>query len=102
LGRNGSMTTLSRDLKLSGRLIVWCALQAVFFIWVYPGLGRWIRRDTNVYFCFATFALALVSVVVVIPVFSRESVVAKSSFLLTVSLAWWEVVRATRILLWQL
>jgi hypothetical protein len=96
------MTTANRDLELPSRLMIWSALQAVFFIWVYPGLGRWIRRDTNVYFCFATFALALVSVVVVIRVFSRDSVVAKGAFLLTVSLAWWEVVRALRVLLWQL
>jgi hypothetical protein len=96
------MTTASRDWKLPGRLGLWCALQVVFFVWVYPGLGRWVRRDTNIYFCFATFALALVSGVVVIPVFSRTSVVARSAFLLTVSLAWWEVVRAMRVLLWQL
>src|SRR5258706_3812019 len=96
------MTAASRNWKLPIRLAVWCAVDVVFFVCVYPGLGRWMRRDTNVYFCFATFALALVSVVVVIPVSSRVSVAARSAFLLMVSLACWEVVCAIRVLLWQL
>jgi len=95
------MTNASKDWKLLSQLGMWCALQAVFFVWVYPGLGRWIRRDTNVYFCFAAFALALVSVVVVMPAFCRVSVAARSGFLLPVSLACWEVVRALRVLLYQ-
>jgi uncharacterized membrane protein len=95
------MTTTSKDWELPGRLGVWCALQAIFFFWVYPNLGRWMRRETNVYFCLAAFALALVSMVVVVPVSSRVSVLAKSGFLLMLSLGCWEVVRAMRVFLWQ-
>jgi hypothetical protein len=95
------MTASSGNWELLVRLGLWCALQAVFFVWVYPHLGGWIRRDTNVYFSFAAFALALVSLVVVIPVASRVSVFARSVFLLMLSLAAWEVVRAIRALLWQ-
>lgn len=96
------MTVASRNWKLPARLGLWCALQAVFFACIYPSLGRWMRRDTNIYFCFATFALALVSVVIVLPVRSRVSVVARSAFLLMVSLACWQVVCAIWVLLWQL
>jgi hypothetical protein len=101
LGANGGMTTGIKDWKLVSRLGMWCALQALFFVWVYPGLGHWIRRDTNVYFCFAAFALALVSVVVMGPASVRVSVVARTGFLIALTLACWEAVRSMQVLLLQ-
>ena len=82
------------------RLAVCGTLQAVFFLWVYP-LGHWMRRDTNVYFCFATLALALLSIVAVLPIISRVSPVVRVLITALLVLALWELISATRVLLYQ-
>jgi hypothetical protein len=74
----------------------------VFFVTVYPQLGHWMRRDTNVYFCFATFALGLLSVAVVVPAFLRVQRHARLFIAALVAMAIWELVSGMRILYYQL
>jgi len=95
------MTTTEKDRSLPFRLAACGVLQAAFFLWIYPDLGRWIRRDTNVYFCFAAFALALLSVSPVLSIFSRVSQAVRALIAGVVALALWELIRATRVLLYQ-
>jgi hypothetical protein len=92
------MTAAEKNRSLSSRLAACGVLQAVFFLWIYPHLGRWMRRDTNVYFCFAAFALALISIVVVVPILFRMSPLAKVFVRVMALLAIWEFLAAARVL----
>jgi hypothetical protein len=96
------MTAAEKDRSLPFRLAACGVLQAAFFFWIYPHLGRWMRRDTNVYFCFATFAVALLSVTVVVPILFRISPVARVFIRVMALLAIWELLSAIRVLFYQL
>jgi hypothetical protein len=102
LDADNYMITAEKDGSLPSRLAACGILQAVFFLWIYPHLGRWIRRDTNVYFCFAAFALALMSVTVVVPILFRTSPVAKVFVRVMALLAIWELLTATRVLFYYI
>jgi hypothetical protein len=93
-------STASSDRSLLVRAAVWGASQAVFFFWVYP-LGRWARRDTNVYFCFAAFALASLAIAAVLPVLSRVSPRARLLLVCMSAVGVLEFIVAIRVLLYQ-
>ena len=94
------MTIALKDRSALVRAIAWVALQAVFFLWVHP-VGRWARRDTKVYFCFAAFALASLSIAAVLPILSRVSLRVKILVAGMFALAAWELIAATRVLFYQ-
>jgi len=96
------MTAAEKDRSVPLRVAACGFLQAAFFLEIYPQLGRWIRRDTNVYFCFAAFALALLSVTVIFPILSRISRVGRVFSRVMALLAIWELLVAARVLLYQL
>jgi len=90
-----------KNQSAAARIVVWFALQAVFFLWVHP-VGRWMRRDTKVYFCFAAFALASLSIIAVLPILSRVSIAVRTLIIGLLAVAGWELVAAARVLFHQL
>ena len=96
------MTAAEKDRSVLFRLATCGILQAAFFLEIYPQLGRWIRRDTNVYFCFAAFALALLSVTVIFPILSPISLIGRVFIRVMALLAIWELLTAARVLFYQL
>jgi hypothetical protein len=94
------MNTALKHRSVLARTVVWGVLQLGFFLWVYPP-ARWIRRDTNVYFCFAAFALASLSITAVLPVLSRVSSVVRVLIGGMLAVAFCELMAATRDLWYQ-
>ena len=94
------MTSASKDRSVLARVAIWGGLQAVFFLWVYP-LGRWMRRDTNVYFCFGAFALASLAIAVDLPILSRVSPRVRGVIWGMLTVAVLELIAATRVLSYQ-
>ena len=94
------MSIALKHRSVVARVIVWIGLQAMFFVWVHPE-ERWMRRDTKVYFCFAAFALASLSLVAILPLLSRVSPAAKILIIAMLATVGWELFAATRILLYQ-
>jgi len=91
-----------KDRSVPFRLAACGVLQAAFFLEIHHQLGRWIRRDTNVYFCFAAFALALLSVTVIFPILSGISQVSRVFIRVIGLLPIGEWLVAARILFHQL
>jgi hypothetical protein len=71
------MTTPTfHNLRLS-RVGAWVFLQLIFALFIYPRLGDWLNRQTDVLYYFIALTFALISIAVVIPMFTKVSVVGR-------------------------
>jgi len=52
-------------------------LQLSFAFFVYPRLGDWLNRQTDVLYYFIALAFALISIEVIVPMFAKASVVGR-------------------------
>jgi hypothetical protein len=101
MGRTGIMSAMPNERSVLARTLAWGGLQIAFFLFVHPLLGNWHRRDTNVYFCFAAFALASLSIVAVLPVLHRVSSIVRVLIVGMLAVATWEFIAAARVFWYQ-
>jgi len=46
-------------------------------LFVFPRLGNWLNQQTDVWYYFVAFGFALISIVVVIPMFPKASAIGR-------------------------
>ena len=66
------MTNIFQTLRPS-RVGAWVVLQLSFLLFVFPRLGDWLNRQTDVWYYFIAFAFALISIEIVVPMFAKTS-----------------------------
>jgi hypothetical protein len=58
------------------RVTLWAALQLIFLVLVFPDFASYANEEQHLRACFVAAAFALVSIVIVVPMFPKASPVA--------------------------
>jgi hypothetical protein len=93
------MTTHTFHNLWPSRIGAWLILQLSFAFFVYPRLGNWLNRQTDVWFYFIAFAFALVSIAVVIPMFAKASKASRILIVIMLAVPVLEILGSIRGLL---
>jgi hypothetical protein len=81
----------------SVRIGVWAVLQLMLLFLIFPELGVYRNEEQQVWTCFGASSIALVSIVIVAPMFSKVSPVARFVFALMLVFPAWILYSVLRI-----